>query len=128
MEYLLDTITLVRYLTKNGRITPKVKKIFQQAHANQCILVVSSITLMEILYLGEKNRIKTTVEKTIKAINSSSIYRIVNLTPDIILTAKYIRFYELHDRMILATAMFLDIPVISSDEKFKSVKGINTIW
>jgi len=128
MEYLIDTVTFVRYLTKKGKIPQGVKKIFQQANTGQCTLAVSSITLMEILYLGEKNRINTTVEKTIKEISASSIYRIINLSPEIILTAKSIKFYELHDRMILATAKFLDVPVISPDKKFKSVNGIKTIW
>jgi len=39
-----------------------------------------------------------------------------------------VNFYELHDRLILATAKHLQIPVISSDKKFKKLKDINTIW
>lgn len=41
---------------------------------------------------------------------------------------KSAKFYELHDRMILATAKWLDIPIISSDKKFADVDGIKVIW
>ena len=39
-----------------------------------------------------------------------------------------ISFYELHDRMILATAKFLDIPITSSDSRFSEIQEISTIW
>jgi len=37
-------------------------------------------------------------------------------------------FNELHDRLILATAKWLDIPIISIDSKFKNIHDIETIW
>ena len=42
--------------------------------------------------------------------------------------AKKVKFYELHDRMILATAKYLDIPVISPDKKFIGLEGIEIVW
>ena len=39
-----------------------------------------------------------------------------------------VEFYELHDRMILATAKYLDVPIISPDEKFEKISDIETIW
>ena len=53
---------------------------------------------------------------------------IINLVPEILRVAQTIQFYELHDRLILATAKWLDIPVISSDSKFENVAGIRVIW
>ena len=83
---------------------------------------------MEILYLSEKKRINVNLDEVIEKIQSSTIYEIINLTPEIIKTAEKVKFYELHDRMILATAKYLNIPVISSDKKFKELKEIETIW
>ncbi|MBI4649269.1 MAG: PIN domain-containing protein [Bacteroidia bacterium] len=128
MDYLLDTVTLVRYLTQKGKITPVVLEIFRQAEDGKFTFLISSISLMEILYLGEKYRIETTVEETIKAIKSSDMYRVIDLTADIILTATTVDFYELHDRMILATAKYYDVPVISPDKKFKKIDNITVIW
>lgn len=37
-------------------------------------------------------------------------------------------FDELHDRLILSTAKWLDIPLISSDRCFEGIEGIQLIW
>ena len=52
----------------------------------------------------------------------------VNLNSDIVKTAESIKFYELHDRLILSTAKWLEIPIISSDKRFKEISMIKTIW
>ena len=35
---------------------------------------------------------------------------------------------ELHDRMIAAEALARDIPLISNDPSFTSIKGLKLIW
>ena len=128
MNYLLDTIAVIRYLSNTGKISAKVKTIFNKAENGENKLFISTISFMEIMYLAEKNRIPITLEIVIEKIRISSIYKIVNLSIDIILTAKTVEFHELHDRLILATAKYFDIPIISSDLKFKEVSNIEVIW
>ena len=83
---------------------------------------------MEIMYLSEKNRINMEIETTVRLLLENDAYKIVDLNTDIIVTASRIKFYELHDRMILATAKWLDVPILSSDKKFSEVEGIEVIW
>lgn len=128
MEYLLDTVSLVRYLSNTGKISTKVKNIFDKAEKNQCSFFISTISFMEILYLSEKNRIPITLKETVEKIQLSTIYEVVDLSTEIILTAQTVDFYELHDRLILATAKYLGVPIISSDTKFNNVESIQTIW
>ena len=52
----------------------------------------------------------------------------MNLTPEILIVAEKVAFFELHDRLILATAKWLDVPIISSDRKFAEVEGLTTVW
>jgi PIN domain nuclease of toxin-antitoxin system len=128
MEYLLDTVTLIRYLSNTGKLPQKVKNIFDQADNGLCKFNISTISFMEILYLAERKKIPISLEEVVNKIRLSSIYKIINLSTEIVLTARSVDFYELHDRLILATAKYLDIPVISSDSKFKDVKGIKVTW
>nr|VFJ72073.1 MAG: hypothetical protein BECKFW1821C_GA0114237_10312 [Candidatus Kentron sp. FW] len=65
---------------------------------------------------------------TLESIESLSKYVIADLNTDILRVAETILFGELHDRLILATAKWLDIPVLSSDMAFKTVPGIHVIW
>jgi len=125
MQYLLDTVTVVRHFTGGGRLGKKVNDILD---FNENIFLISVISLMEILYLSEKQRIDIDLNETLNKIELSSLYRIVDLTPEILKVANDLIFYELHDRLILSTAKWLDIPIISSDEEFKQVKDIQVLW
>ena len=113
MEYLLDTVAL---------------DLLESIEDNQNEFVISVISLMEVMYLAEKNRIEINLSETLDIINSSSNYAIANLNPDILRVAELTDFYELHDRMILATAKWLGIKIISSDDKFEVVEGIDVVW
>jgi PIN domain nuclease of toxin-antitoxin system len=129
MNYLLDTVTLVRHFTAQGKIGKQAAIILDGIEkSNSDKLSISAISLMEIMYLAEKKRIVINLQQTLNLINRSSHYNIVNLTPEILLTVEKIDFYELHDRLILASAKWLDIPVISSDRLFSQVPEITVIW
>lgn len=126
MEYLLDTITIIRHFTDIGKIGSQAKEILDSKENNS--FVISVISLMEILYLSEKKRIRISLKETLKKIDSSSMYTVVDLTSDILKIAETVDFYEMHDRLILSTAKWLKIPVISGDSKFKEVNDIKVIW
>ncbi len=125
MQYLLDTVTIIRHFTEIGKLGKKAEEVL---NTNDNTFVISVVSLMEILYLSEKRRIKIDLTDTLNKIELSSLYHIADLTPDILKVANDLHFHELHDRLILSTAKWLDIPIISSDEKFKSVEGIQLFW
>jgi len=129
MNYLLDTVTVVRHFSEQGKIGKQAALILDAVGKNQEItLSISTISLMEIMYLAEKKRITIDLQQTLKLINASPYYNIINLTTEILLTAETIEFYELHDRLILATAKWLDIPILSSDSLFPQLLDITVIW
>ena len=125
MQYLLDTVTIIRHFSEIGKLGKKAQEILDN---EDNAFVISVVSLMEILYLSEKRRIKIDLIETLNRIELSSLYQIADLTSDILKVANDLHFHELHDRLILATAKWLDIPIISSDEKFKSVDGIKVFW
>jgi PIN domain nuclease of toxin-antitoxin system len=128
MKYLLDTNTIIRYFAQIGEIGKSARKILTEAENNEHELIISVISLMEIMFLAVKNRIPVQLTETIKLIDTKVNYSICDLTVNILMIAKELDFYELHDRLILATAKFLNIPIISSDSKFQSIKEVQTIW
>ena len=125
MQYLLDTVTLIRHFTEIGKLGKKAQEIL---NSKDNTFVISVVSLMEILYLSEKRRINIDLIETLNRIELSSLYQIIDLTPDILKVANDLHFHELHDRLILSTAKWLDIPIISSDEKFINVEGIQVLW
>ncbi|MCD4792458.1 MAG: PIN domain-containing protein [Bacteroidales bacterium] len=128
MQYLLDTNAIIRHFASFSKIGKKAKKIINEGESNQHQLFISVISLMEIMFLAEKNRIPLNLTESIKLIKQKSCYSIINFNTDILQIAENVDFYELHDRLILATAKYLNCPILSSDKKFKEVFDIETIW
>ena len=128
--YLLDTNAIIRHLSNDAKIGNKAKKlIIESENSSKYIpLYISVISLMEIMYLAEKKRIPLTLREMIKSIRSKVCYQIIDLDTEILLAAEKISFYELHDRLILGTASYLGVPILSSDREFKKVKEIKIIW
>jgi predicted nucleic acid-binding protein len=128
VQYLLDTNAIIRHFAQTSRLGKKAKEIITQAENNRHRLFVSIISLMEVMYLAEKNRIPITLDEMVNQLNSKECYSIVEFNLEILREAEKIKFYELHDRLILATAKILGTPVISSDQRFIEVKDIEVIW
>ena len=128
-QFLLDTVAIVRHFSGQGKIGKKAAHILKTLdETDDNLLIISIISLMEIMYLAEKNRIDINLQETLDIIELSAKYTIIDLTPKILTVAETIDFHELHDRLILATAKWLEIKIISSDSKFSQVEGIEVIW
>ena len=128
MNYLLDTVTIIRHFSGHGRIGRKAKGIIAEAEAGKHLLVFSIISLLEIMYLAEKNRIKISLPNTLSIIHQKSCYQIAELTADIVVEASKVKFYALHDRLILATAKHLKLNILSSDLRFDELENFKRIW
>ncbi len=128
MMYLLDTVGLVRHFSGLGRIGPRAARILDTLEAGSDLLLVSVISLMEVLYLSEKNRIPMDLAGTLDRLQASECYAVVDLNAEILKVAESLEFRELHDRLILATARWFGVAVVSSDREFEQVEGIEVIW
>jgi PIN domain nuclease of toxin-antitoxin system len=128
MEYLADTVALVRHLSGTGRIGKAAKDIMKAADQGEHIIYISIISMVEILYLSEGNRIPVDFRTLKNKIIQSDNYHIIDLDIEIVETAKEIRELELHDRLIVATGRYLRIPILTCDSSIQESNHIRTIW
>jgi len=128
MRYVLDTVALVRHFSAKGKLGRQARFILDNIEESGDVFIISTISLMELMYLSEKQRINLNFQDTLIRIEQSASYSIVDLNVEVLKVAASVDFYELHDRLILATAKWLDIPIISSDRSFPGVEGIVVIW
>jgi PIN domain nuclease of toxin-antitoxin system len=129
MRYLADTVALVRHFTKQGRLGQTARKILDETDQNIHSVFISAITLMEIMYLSQAKRINLDLAKTVQLISQSSNYNIVAVDEHIILASKEIDDVpELHDRVIVGTANYLNVPIITSDKVIMQSRHIQTVW
>ncbi len=128
MEYLADTVAIVRYFSKSGKIGKRALKILRDADAGEHEIYVSIISIVEIMYLAERNRIPLKLDETLSKITISDNYHIVDLDVDIIQNAKAIHGLELHDRLIVASARQLKLSILTNDTQILKSNLIDTIW
>ena len=129
MDYLADTVTLVRHLSGHPALGREAARILQDADRGRHHIYVSAITLMGILYLSEAKGIPVQLAELISAMTNSVNYEIVPVEASIVLTAAEIDDVpELHDRIIVETAKWHHVPVLTPDEVIQASRHVKTIW
>ena len=96
MEYLADTVAIVRYFSKTGKIGKLALNILREADNGEHVIYVSIISIVEIMYLAERNKVPLKLDETLSKILLSDNYNIVDLDVDTIHSAKIIHGLELH--------------------------------
>ena len=84
---------------------------------------------MEILYLSEVGRIDVSLNELISMVSLSRNYAIVPVDADVVLAAVGIDDVpELHDRIIVATAKHLDVPILTGDRVIVGSSHVRSVW
>ena len=129
MDYLADTVAIVRHLTEDRKQGKRAATVFEEADRGLHRIFISGVTLMEILYLSEAKRITVPLTELIAYIRKSRNYAVVPVDQQVVVAASRIDdIPELHDRIIAGTAYFLDIPIVSPDPLFVDSRFVRTIW
>ena len=128
MQYLADTVAIVRHFAKAGKIGKRAKQILQDADKGQDTILISIVSMIEIMYLSERNKIPLDLKKTKHKLRGLDNYGIVDLDLDIVETATTLQGLELHDRLIVASALSLNVPILTSDQVIKNAGMIDVIW
>lgn len=128
MNYVTDTHSLVWYFTDNKHLSKKALKSFENTvKAGQ--IIVPTVVLAEVLFIAQKGRIPICFAETIAKIEVLSNFEIAALDIDILKIAERIDApLEMHDKLIVATAIRYDACLITRDEQITKSKTVKTIW
>lgn len=88
MQYLADTVAIIRHFANVGKIGKAAKLILQDSDNGKNTILISIISIVEILYLSERNKIPLDFEDVRRKLLPLDNYRIVDLDFDIVETAK----------------------------------------
>ena len=104
----------------------------ESAAASGNNIAVSPISLAEVLYLIEKGRLEPSIYGLLKSALASSAYVIEEASfnvhvVDAMATIPREVVPDLPDRIVSATAVYLGVPVISSDRRIHA-SGVRTVW
>lgn len=128
MQYLADTVAVIRHFASVGKIGKAAKSILRDADNGKNKILISIMSMVEILYLSERNRIPLNLGETRRKLLRLDNYDIVDLDLDIVETARTVKGLELHDRLIVSTALSLNVPILTSDQIITDSRQIDVIW
>lgn len=133
MPYVTDTHTLIWYMTDDPNLSIKAKRIFKKVDNMQEYIFIPCIVFFELLYLIEKKKISVDFDSFLAIVSSSNNYMIEPMCLPIIEKTRKIpreRVADPWDRVIVATAMHLNFPLISRDESLRELEleGFEVIW
>ncbi len=127
-----DTHTAIWYLFDDARLTRAAADFIDHAAAMGRRVAVSSISLAEIVYLVEKGRLTPNVYPDVKAAlaDLEQVFQEVPLTVEVVDAMQRVpraAVPDMPDRIVAATAVALDVPVISRDGRIRA-SSVQTIW
>lgn len=128
-----DTHTIIWHIFNLERLSETALIALEQAVSSGYPIYVSAITIVEITYLVEKGRLAEDVlTRILNAIDDTSVgISLVPLDRNISTTVRQIdrsTVPDMPDRIIAATALYLNLPLITCDSQIRALTIIETIW
>jgi len=128
MKYVVDTHSLVWFLTEDIRLSEKALQILDTKDTSD-LIIVPTIVLAEILYINKKGKIKISFEDTVQSIANNSNYEIQVLDlPVLFMASQIAEHFEMHDKIIVATAIFNKARLITKDTEIINSKIVKVVW
>ena len=129
---LLDTHAWIWFISNPEYLSKRADKAVKGAVKDKSILI-SSISAWELALLVKKKRLKLTLEVTDWIAKSESLPFIQFLPVTNSIAVKSVNLpLPLHpdpaDRIIIATAISVGAPLVTSDKKLLSYSPVKTIW
>lgn len=126
-----DTHALIYWALEPKRLSVKAKREIERALLRRDV-ACADISLWEIAMLSDRGRIKlpngakSFLDDLILALNLN----LIPINTDIAVLAQTVcaGHGDPADRLIAATAIYLDAPLLTRDEKMAANTQINTIW
>jgi PIN domain nuclease of toxin-antitoxin system len=127
-----DTHAALWYLFGDPRLSAPPKAAFDAAASSRQKIVLSVISLAEVVYLVEKNRLPTSAYADLKTAlyDPDHVLQEAPVTAEIIDTmvqVPRVDIPDMPDRIVAATAVYFGVPAISRDGRIHA-SNIQTVW
>ena len=127
-----DTHTALRCLFDDDHLSVAAGKFIEEAAAAGRRIFVSSISLAEIVYLIEKDRLPAKAYAELKAAlaDPEHVFKEAVFTGEIVDAMRHVPradVPDMPDRIVAATALYFGVVVISRDARIRA-SNVLTVW
>jgi PIN domain nuclease of toxin-antitoxin system len=130
---VIDTHVLVWFVNGSNDLSAIAKKSIDAVIAKEGEIIISSISAWEISMLIEKKRLVLSmdIESWLEQVEQLEGFRFMPVDNEVGYKSTMLPG-EFHkdpaDRMIVATARKLAVPLVTADEKIRDYEHVKTIW
>jgi PIN domain nuclease of toxin-antitoxin system len=133
MAIVADTHAIIWYLVEPERLSQVALDALEGAIAAGSPVYISAISLIEICYLIEKRRIASDLLQRILAVLNEPDPSLIVVPIDLAISIAVQNIDrdtvpDMPDRIIAATALHLNLPLVTRDRKIQASQSIITIW
>ncbi len=127
-----DTHTALWHLFADAKLSRAAEDFIQAAAARRDKIAVSAISMAELVYLVEKNRLPSTAYTHLASAlsNPAHVFTEAALTVEIVHSMQHVSRAEvpdMPDRIVAATAVYFKVPVLSRDARIRAA-NLQTVW
>jgi PIN domain nuclease of toxin-antitoxin system len=127
-----DTHAAIWFLFGDPRLSATAKEFFDKAAILRRKIVLSPISLAEVVYLIEKNRLPPSAFDDLRVAlnNPNHVLEEAPFTAEVVEVMRQISRAEvpdMPDRIVSATAVFLGVPLITRDGRIRA-SNVQTVW
>lgn len=127
-QFVADTMALVLRV-EGRRLGIVAKACFERVESGAATMWIPGMVWAEVLYLAEKRRIQSTFAQIAEYADRFNSWRQHPLDRAIVEAAAEITDVpELHDRLIAATARYLQAPILTNDPAIQASNFVQAIW
>ncbi|MFN7858315.1 MAG: type II toxin-antitoxin system VapC family toxin [Pseudanabaena sp.] len=133
MSVVADTHTIIWYLRSPEKLSTNAVNDLDNALNNGESIFISAISLVEMNYLVEKNRIPTSSLEQLLQLIDDPLVNLVVIPLDTPVAKAFTQIPrkivpEMGDRIIAATALYLGLPLVTKDHKISNLSNIQIVW
>jgi PIN domain nuclease of toxin-antitoxin system len=133
MAIVADTHAIVWYLVEPERLSQVALDALEGSIAAGDPIYISAISLIEICYLIEKRRIASDLLQRILVVLNEPDPSLIVVPIDLAISIAVQNIDrdtvpDMPDRIIAATALHLNLPLVTRDRKIQASQSIITIW
>lgn len=132
-EHVAGTHAIVWHLDRDPKLSQTARDVFRQAEAGAGRVYVSVISLVELVYLADRGRLdRSVVERVLALVDTpNGSYVPIDVGLDIVRALADVprdAVPDMPDRIIVATASHLGLPLISRDERIRDAGVVPVVW
>lgn len=129
MNFVADTHAILWHFINSPKLGPDALEIFDRCERGECVIFIPSIVIAEALSVFDKKKVFFDFKKLLKNLHESENFVILPLDYSILQKMVDLKDVpELHDKIIVSTAKYLNIPIITKDKTLQNIKHIKTVW